>query len=103
MGATGIRGDGTTAARKGTPSCPSSSGTSEALRVKKSLVQPSEAGFEDPHHLRLAGCASVIDGRHEGPGLLHFDHDDGFDPVDELRTLLAKPIDPFHEPVRPGG
>src|SRR4029453_15231424 len=72
-------------------------------RVKKSLVQPSEASFEDPHHLRLTGCASVICGRHEGPGLLDFDHDDGFDPVDELRTPLAKPTEPFHEPVRPGG
>jgi hypothetical protein len=34
---------------------------------------------------------------------LDFDHDDGFDPVDDRRTLLTKPIDPFHEPVRPGG
>lgn len=37
-----------------------------------------------------------------GPGLLDFDHDDRIDPVDELRALLAKPPEPFHEPARPG-
>lgn len=49
----------------------------------------------------LAGGAIVIYGRHEWLDLLDFDHDDRFDPVDELRALLAKPLDPFHKPVRP--